>query len=107
MYLLIQHFTNPGILEGLASCKQDQHDLTYKNTAAIEQQQSELSDLKKNMKSRLASLKTEVKGFNTQISKNKTDVATNATAIKSSVKKVQSAAHNKGKALDKAGGGLS
>jgi len=105
MYLIIQHFTTT--VEGLANCNQDQHDLTYKNTAAIEQQQTELNDLKKNMESRLKTLRSEVKGFNTHISKNKKDVATNATAIKSSVKNIKNAANQKSKKLDKAGGGLS
>jgi len=48
MYLIIQHFINIDI-EGLANCNQDQHDLTYKNTATVEQQQTEIDDFKKNM----------------------------------------------------------
>ena len=47
MYLIIQHFINTDI-EGLANCNQDQHDLTYKNTATVEQQQKEINDFKKN-----------------------------------------------------------
>ncbi len=40
MYLIIEHFfmTNK---EGLANCNTAQHDLTYKNTATIQQQQTE------------------------------------------------------------------
>jgi len=46
MYLIIQHFMNP-TYEGLANCSKDEDDLTYKNTATIEQQQKELDDFKK------------------------------------------------------------
>jgi len=102
MYLIIQHFINTNV-EGLANCNQDQHDLTYKNTAAIEQQQSEIEDFKKNMQSRLTTLQTQVKGFNTQISKNKKEVATNATTIKSTVKAVNAAKNKKAAELDKVG----
>ena len=103
MYLIIQHFINTDI-EGLANCNQDQHDLTYKNTATVEQQQTELNDFKKNMKARLSELQTQVKGFNTQITKNKKDVAKNATTIKSTVKDVNDAKNKKAKELDKAAG---
>ena len=43
MYLIIEHFfiTNK---EGLANCNTAQHDLTYKNTATIRQQQTEIDD---------------------------------------------------------------
>ena len=90
MYLIIQHFIHIDI-EGLANCNQNQHDLTYKNTATVEQQQTELKDFKKNMEARLSALQTQVKGFNTQIAKNKKDVAKNATTIKSTVKDVNDA----------------
>jgi len=103
MYLIIQHFINTDI-EGLANCNQDQHDLTYKNTATVEQQQTELNDFKKNMKVRLSELQTQVKGFNTQIAKNKKDVVKNATTIKSTVKDVNDAKNKKAKELDKAAG---
>ena len=103
MYLIIQHFINTDI-EGLVNCNQDQHDLTYKNTATIEQQQKEINDFKKTMQSRLSTIQTRVKGFNTQIAKNKKDVATNATTIKSTVKDVNAAKNEKAKELDKAAG---
>ena len=102
MYLIIQHFITD--IEGLANCNQDQHDLTYKNTATVEQQQTEINDFKKNMKARLSALQTQVKGFNTQITKNKKDVAKNATTIKSTVKDVNDAKNKKAKELDKAAG---
>ena len=105
MYLIIQHFINTDI-EGLANCNQDQHDLTYKNTATVEQQQTEINDFKENMKARLSELQTQVKGFNTQIAKNKKDVAKNATTIKSTVSDVNDAKNQKAKELDKAGGGI-
>ena len=101
MCLIIQHFITD--IEGLSNCNPDQHDLTYKNTAAIEQQQSEIEDFKKNMQSRLTTLQTQVKGFNTQISKNKKEVATNATTIKSTVKAVNAAKNKKAAELDKVG----
>jgi len=103
MYLIIQHFINIDI-EGLANCNQDQHDLTYKNTATVEQQQTEIDDFKKNMEARLSALQTQVKGFNTQIAKNKKDVATNATTIKSTVSDVNDAKNRKAKELDKIAG---
>ena len=103
MYLIIQHFINIDI-EGLANCNQDQHDLTYKNTATIEQQQKEINDFKKTMQARLSTIQTQVKGFNTQIAKNKKEVATNATTIKSTVKDINEAKNRKAKELDKAAG---
>jgi len=103
MYLIIQHFIHTDI-EGLANCNQDQHDLTYKNTATVEQQQTEIDDFKKNMETRLSALQTQVKGFNTQIAKNKKDVAKNATTIKSTVQDVNAAKNQKAKELDKASG---
>jgi len=102
MYLIIQHFITD--IEGLANCNQDQNDLTYKNTATVEQQQKEINDFKKNMETRLSTLQTQVKGFNTQITKNKKDVTKNATTIKSTVKDVNEAKNQKEKELDKAGG---
>ena len=105
MYLIIQHFIGHS-QEGLANCSSDQHDLTYKNTATVEQQQTEIDDFKKNMETRLSALQTQVKGFNTQIAKNKKDVAKNATTIKSTVKDVNDAKNQKAKELNKAGGGL-
>ena len=104
MYLIIQHFIND--IEGLANCNQDQNDLTYKNTATVEQQQKEINDLKKNMKARLSALQTRVKGFNTQIAKNKKDVSKNATTIKSTVSNVNDAKNQKAKELDKAAGSI-
>jgi len=104
MYLIIQHFITD--IEGLANCNPDQHDLTYKNTATVEQQQTEIDDFKKNMETRLAALQTQIKGFNTQIAKNKKDVAKNATTIKSTVSDVNDAKNQKAKELDKAGGGI-
>jgi len=106
MYLIIQHIVETEVLEGLDNCSQEQHDLTYKNTATIEQQQTEINDFKKKLQERLRSLQTEVTGFNTSISKNKTDITTNATAIKSSVQTIHDAAKNKQAQLDKAGAGL-
>lgn len=103
MCLIIQHFINTNV-EGLANCNQNQHDLTYKNTATVEQQQTELKDFKKNMEARLSALQTQVKGFNTQIAKNKKDVAKNATTIKSTVKDVNDAKNQKAKELDKISG---
>ena len=103
MYLIIQHFINIDV-EGLANCNQNQHDLTYKNTATVEQQQTELKDFKKNMETRLSALQTQVKGFNTQIAKNKKDVAKNATTIKSTVKDVNDAKNQKAKELNKISG---
>lgn len=102
MYLIIQHFITD--IEGLANCNQDQHDLTYKNTATVEQQQTEINDFKKNMKARLSELQTQVKGFNTQIVKNKKDVTKNATVIKSTVSDINDAKNKKAKELDKAAG---
>ena len=102
MYLIIQHFINTDI-EGLANCNQDQHDLTYKNTATVEQQQTELNDFKKNMKVRLSELQTQVKGFNTQIVKNKKDVTKNATVIKSTVSDINDAKNKTAEQLDKHG----
>ena len=102
MYLIIQHFITD--IEGLANCNQDQHDLTYKNTATIEQQQKEINDFKKTMQARLSTIQTQVKGFNTQIAKNKKEVATNATTIKSTVKDINEAKNRKAKELDKAAG---
>ena len=57
MYLIIKHFfmTNK---EGLANCNTAQHDLTYKNTATIQQQQTEIDDFKSNMESQLNSLQS-------------------------------------------------
>jgi peptidoglycan hydrolase CwlO-like protein len=104
MYLIIQHFITD--IEGLANCNQDQHDLTYKNTATVEQQQKEINDFKKNMETRLSTLQTQVKGFNTQITKNKKDVTKNATVIKSTVSDINDAKNQKAKELDKAGGGI-
>ena len=104
MYLIIQHFITD--IEGLANCNPDQHDLTYKNTATVEQQQTEINDFKKNMERRLSALQTQIKGFNTQIAKNKKDVAKNATTIKSTVSDVNDAKNQKAKELDKAGGGI-
>ena len=105
MYLIIQHFINTDI-EGLANCNPDQHDLTYKNTATVEQQQTEIDDFKKNMETRLSALQTQIKGFNTQIAKNKKDVAKNATTIKSTVSNVNDAKNQKAKELDKAAGSI-
>ncbi len=105
MYLIIKHFfmTNK---EGLANCNTAQHDLTYKNTATIQQQQTEIDDFKSNMESQLNSLQSRVKGFNSQISKNAKGIASNATKIKSTVKDVNDAKKRKAKELNKAGGGL-
>ena len=105
MYLIIEHFfmTNK---EGLANCNTAQHDLTYKNTATIQQQQTEIDDFKSNMESQLNSLQSQVKGFNAQISKNAKGIASNATKIKSTVKDVNEAKKRKAKELNKAGGGL-
>ena len=99
MYLIIQHFINP-VHEGLANCNQDQNDLTYKNTATIEQQQAEIDDFKKNMEDRLSEMQSQVIGFNTQIFKNKKEVAANATTIKYTVKAVVAAKKQKEKELD-------
>ncbi len=105
MYLIIEHFfmTNK---EGLANCNTAQHDLTYKNTATIQQQQTEIDDFKSNMESQLNSLQSRVKGFNAQISKNSKGIASNATKIKSTVRDVNDAKKQKAKELNKAGGGL-
>ena len=105
MYLIIEHFlmTNK---EGLANCDTAQHDLTYKNTATIQQQQIEIDDFKTNMESQLNSLQSRVKGFNTQIAKNTTGIADNATKLKSTVKDVNNAKKQKAKELNKAAGGL-
>ena len=105
MYLIINHFFSISI-EGLANCNNDQHDLTYKNTATIRQQQTEIDDFKSNMESQLNSLQSRVKGFNAQISKNTKGIASNATIIKSTVKDVNDAKKQKAKELNKAGGGL-
>jgi len=105
MYCIIEHFfmTNK---EGLANCNTAQHDLTYKNTATIQQQQTEIDDFKSNMESQLNSLQSRVKGFNAQISKNSKGIASNATNIKSTVKDVNAAKKQKAKELNKAGAGL-
>jgi len=105
MYLIIQHFIGTSIIEGAANCNSDQHDLTYKNTATIEQQQTEINDFKKSMESRLKALQTKVTGFNTAISKNKTNVAKNATTIKSTVKDINDAKNQKAKELNNVTGG--
>ena len=100
MYLIIEHFfmTNK---EGLANCNTAQHDLTYKNTATIRQQQTEIDDFKSNMESQLNSLQSRVKGFNAQISKNTKGIASNATNIKSTVKDVNDAKKQKAKEYGK------
>lgn len=105
MYLIVQHFMNYTI-EGLDNCSSDQHDLTYKNTATIDQQQTEIDDFKKNIKEQLNSLKTKVLGFNTQISKNAKNIASNAKKIKSTVQDINTAKEKKEAELNKAGGGL-
>ena len=105
MYLIIEHFFIIN-KEGLANCNTAQHDLTYKNTATIRQQQTEIDDFKSNMESQLNSLQSRVKGFNAQISKNTKGIASNATIIKSTVKDVNDAKKQKAKELNKAGGGL-
>ena len=103
MCLIIQHFITD--IEGLSNCT-DQHDLTYKNTATVQQQQTEIDDFKNNMESQLNSLQSRVKGFNTQISKNTTGIADNATKLKSTVKDVNNAKKQKAKELNKVAGGL-
>ena len=105
MYLLIQHFMYV-TKEGLANCSNDQHDLTYKNTATIQQQQTEIDDFKKDMQSQLTTLKTQVQGFNTQMTKNANSIAANAKKIKSTVQDIQAAKKQKQAALNKAAGGL-
>ena len=45
MYLIIRHLLKNNTIEGLANCSQDQDDLTYQNTATIEQQQTYLNEL--------------------------------------------------------------
>jgi septal ring factor EnvC (AmiA/AmiB activator) len=104
MYLIIQHFMGTTIIEGLSSCDSDQHDLTYKNTATIEQQQKEIADFKKSIKSRLAVLQTQITGFNISIQKNKAAVAKNATTIKSTVKDINDARKKKAKELNAVSG---
>jgi len=105
MYLIIQHFMY-STKEGLANCNSDQHDLTYKNTATIQQQQNEINDFKSSMLSQLNSLKSEVQGFNAKMSKNASNIADNAKKIKSTVQDVNQAKKQKEKELNKAGGGL-
>ncbi len=105
MYLIINHFLSISI-EGLANCNNDQHDLTYKNTATIQQQQSEINDFKSNMQSKIAQLQTQVSGFNAQMTKNAASIATNAKQIKSTVQDIMAAKKQKEKELNKAGGGL-
>uniref|UniRef100_A0A6C0C634 Uncharacterized protein n=1 Tax=viral metagenome TaxID=1070528 RepID=A0A6C0C634_9ZZZZ len=104
MYLIIQYFMGLSIIEGLDNCSSDQHDLTYKNTATIEQQQNEINDFKKTMESRLKTLQSKVTGFNTAIVKNKINVAKNATTIKSTVSDINDAKNQKAKELDAAAG---
>jgi len=103
MCLIIQHFITD--IEGLSNCT-DQHDLTYKNTATVQQQQTEIDDFKKKMETRLSSLQTQIKGFNSQIVKNKKEVAKNATTIKSTVSDINDAKNQKAKELDKVAGGI-
>ena len=91
MYLLIQHFINENIYEGVCNKEQD---------AAIEQQQKEIDDFKKSMEGRLSSLKKKVVGFNTQINKNKKDIAANAALIQATVQDVNAAKDKKAKELD-------
>jgi len=90
MYLLIQHFINENIYEGV--CNKEQDAATFNTAATIEQQQKEIDDFKKSMEGRLSSLKKKVVGFNTQINKNKKDIAANAALIKSTVQDVNAAA---------------
>jgi len=105
MYLIIQHLMY-ATKEGLANCSSDQHELTYKNTATIQQQQNEINDFKSSMLSQLNTLKSQIQGFNTQMTKNATSIAANAKKIKSTVQDVNNAKKQKEKALNKAGGGL-
>ena len=105
MYLIIQHFLSYS-QEGLANCNPDQHDLTYQNTATIQQQQTEMNNFKSSMESSLNDLKSQVLGFNTEISKNTTNIAANAKKIKSTVQDIQAAKKQKQAALNKAAGGL-
>lgn len=98
MYLLIQHFINENIYEGV--CNKEQDAATFNTAATIEQQQKEIDDFKKSMEGRLSSLKKKVVGFNTQININGSGVSKNATSIKSTVQDVNAAKDKKAKELD-------
>jgi vacuolar-type H+-ATPase subunit I/STV1 len=98
MYLLIQHFINENIYEGV--CNKEQDATTFNTAATIEQQQKEIDDFKKSMEGRLSSLKKKVVGFNTQINENVTGVSKNAALIKSTVQDVNAAKDKKAKELD-------
>jgi len=104
MYLIIYHlFKNP-IVESLANCSQDQNDLTYQNTATIEQQQKEINDFKKSIEETINKIQKQVKVFDIKLSKNKTKITNNTKSIKSSVSNIHTAALQKEAALDKVSG---
>ena len=104
MYIIIRHLLKNNTIEGLANCSQDQDDLTYQNTATIEQQQTEIDDFKKSIEEEVNKMQQQVKAFDIQLVKNKTKIATNAESIKSSVSNIHAAATQKEAELDKASG---
>ena len=107
LYLCLNHFYQPNkTMEGLEVCNKTQDDLTFKNTASIEQQQSELKDLEEEINRHLKTLQTKVTGFQRSISKNNKNIALNAKNLKSSMNDIKNAAQAQQAQLDKAAGGL-
>ena len=107
LYLFWNHIFRTNVLvEGLEVCDENKNDLTFKNTASIEQQQAELKDFEEDMEGQLKALESKVKGFSTSITKNQKNIALNAKNLKSSMNDLKKAAQAKQAELDKAAGGL-
>ena len=107
LYLFIYNFLNYfKIIEGLETCDKNKNDLTFKNTASIEQQQIQLKDFEEEIEQQLNTLKNKVIGFQSNISKNKKNIALNAKNLKSALSNIKNAAQSKQAQLNKAAGGL-
>ena len=105
-FLILHSILKTSTIEGLeekteGSCSPDKADLTYKNAATTEQQQTEIKNFQDDMKAQLKELEDKVNAFNAGIAINKVGIASNTALIKSSVGKVQDASAAKEKELDK------
>ena len=103
-FLILRSLFKSSIIEGLEGqedCPPDKADLTYKNTATIQQQQTKISDFQDDIKTELQALTDKINMFNIGIITNEQKIAANTALIKSSVGKIQDASSAKEKELDK------
>jgi septal ring factor EnvC (AmiA/AmiB activator) len=99
--LILRSILRTNMIEGLAPCSPDEQSLAYKNTAAIEQQQKDLSDYEAGIESQIKMLEGEISQFAQLIAANTAAIGANTKGIQASAKKIKKAADKKEKELDK------